>query len=428
MRSNSEYIVIQFSRGWVVTASAAGLGLVLGILYVWSVVKSGIPDSWGWSNADKALPYSLMCVAFSATMVPAGRLQDRIGPRMVTLLGGFLSGAGLIVCGLGGSSVLIYALGFGCITGAGVGFGYSATTPAAIKWFPPERTGLIAGIVVAGFGISPVLLAPLAAWLLSFFQTTLEDGATIKGISQTMIALGLVSWLVVGLLAPFVRNPPEGFVARRRPSIRPGSVGAEFDTRSMFAAGQFWLLYWMYFGGASAGLMFISVAQDLGRRALGEWAFFAVVVMAAGNTTGRILAGVVSDRIGRQWTLLAEFICQALVVAVLFRISRHGGGTWPVILIVSFLLGMNYGANLAIFPAACKDYFGIRNFGLNYGWMFTAFGSAGLIMPWVNGRISDVTGSYDLSYVIIIVMMCLSALLAVISRRLGAPRPRNVPT
>lgn len=91
MRSNSEYITISFSRGWVVTFAAAALGLVLGILYVWSVVKSGIPDTWGWSNADKALPYSLMCVAFSVTMVPAGRLQDRIGPRLVTILGGFLS-------------------------------------------------------------------------------------------------------------------------------------------------------------------------------------------------------------------------------------------------------------------------------------------------------------------------------------------------
>jgi OFA family oxalate/formate antiporter-like MFS transporter len=421
MRSNSEYITISFSRGWVVTFAAAALGLVLGILYVWSVVKSGIPDTWGWSNADKALPYSLMCVAFSITMVPAGRLQDRIGPRLVTVLGGFLSGLGLIVCGLGGSSVTAYAIGFGCITGSGVGFGYSATTPASIKWFPPERTGLIAGIVVAGFGISPVLLAPMAAWCLKLFATTDASGTAVNGVSATMIALGLFTWLVVGVLAQFIRNPPEGFVARRKAARSAPPAGAEFDTRAMLASAQFWLLYVMYFCGASAGLMFISVAQDLGKRALGEWAFFAVVVMSAGNTSGRILAGVISDRIGRQWTLFTEFVCQALVVAGLFWLTRHGGGDWPIILAVAFLLGMNYGANLAIFPSACKDYFGIRNFGLNYGWMFTAFGSAGLIMPWVNGRIRDVTGSSDVAYVIILVMMSLSAVLAVISRQLGAP-------
>ena len=421
MKSNSEYITISFYRGWLVTYASAGLGLVLGILYVWSVVKSGIPDTWGWSNADKALPYSLMCVAFSITMVPAGILQDRFGPRLVTILGGFLAGLGLIICGLGGASVLIYAIGFGCITGAGVGFGYSATTPASIKWFPPERTGVIAGIVVAGFGISPVLLAPLTSWLLRLFETTDASGTVTTGISNSMIALGVFTWVVVGLLAQFVRNPPEGLTPGKGTSRSAKPSLQEFTTRSMLRTTQFWLLYVMYFCGASAGLMFISVAQDLGKRALAELAFIAVVVLAAGNTGGRIFAGVLSDRIGRQWTLLSAFVCQGLVVAGLFRLTGHGGGTWPVILPVVFLLGMNYGANLALFPAACKDYFGIRNFGLNYGWMFTAFGSAGLVMPWVNGRIKDVTGSSDPAYIIILVMMAFSAVIAVVSQRLGQP-------
>jgi MFS family permease len=424
MKSNSEYISISFSfsRGWLVTYASAGLGLVLGILYVWSVVKSGIPDTWGWTNADKALPYSLMCVAFSITMVPAGQLQDRFGPRMVTLLGGFLAGLGLVICGLGGSSITMYAIGFGCVTGAGVGFGYSATTPASIKWFPPERTGVIAGIVVAGFGISPVLLAPLTSWFLRLFETTDAAGSTVKGISSTMIALGIFTWVVVGLLAQFVRNPPDGFRTTGTAARTSRLDTPEFASRSMLATAQFWLLYFMYFCGAAAGLTFISVALDLGKHSLGELAFLAVVTIAAGNTFGRIFAGILSDRIGRQWTLFSAFICQGVMVAILFWLARHGGGVWMATLPVVFLIGMNYGANLALFPAACKDYFGIRNFGLNYGWMFTAFGSAGLIMPWVNGRIKDVTGDFDLAYVIIISMMALSAILAVISQKLGQPR------
>ena len=180
----------------------------------------------------------------------------------------------------------------------------------------------------------------------------------------------------------------------------------------------------MYFCGAAAGLTFISVAQDLGKRSLGELAFVAVVVIAAGNTFGRIFAGVLSDKIGRQWTLFSAFVCQGLMVATLYRLTSQGGGTWHVVLPVVFLLGMNYGANLALFPAACKDYFGIRNFGLNYGWMFTAFGSAGLIMPWVNGT-HHVYGSFDMAYVIIFVMMAFSAVLAVISQKMGQPKERS---
>jgi MFS family permease len=340
----------------------------------------------------------------------------------VTILGGFLAGLGLIVCGLGGGSVLAYAIGFGCITGAGVGFGYSATTPASIKWFPAERTGVIAGIVVAGFGISPVLLAPLASWLLDFFKMVDGNGLVVQGVSSTMITLGIFTWVVAGILSQFIRNPPEGVTTMKHPVATTTSIGVEFTPQSMAVTAQFWLLYLMYFCGASAGLMFISVAQDLGKQALGSYAFYAVVVLSVGNTIGRILAGGISDKIGRQITLLLEFICQGAVVAVLFWITRQGGGTWPAILAIVFLLGMNYGANLALFPAACKDYFGIKNFGLNYGWLFTAFGSAGLIMPWVNGGITDVTGKADASYKIILAMMALSALLAVISRFLGKPK------
>jgi MFS family permease len=417
-------ITISFYRGWLVTFAAAGMGLVLGILYVWSVVKAGIPASWGWSNADMALPYSMMTVFFAITMIPAGRLQDRYGPRIAILIGGFLAGLGCIVCGLGGSSLIAYVIGFGVITGSGVGFGYCATTPASIKWFPPGRTGLITGIVVAGFGLAPVVLAPLAAWLLGAFETTTASGTVEKGVSATMITLGIVTWAVVGGLALFVRNPPEGHLVqppRQRAQTAGRLESVEFEWRAMLRTAQFWLLFVMYFIGAAAGLMFISVASDLGKHTLGSLAFLAVVVLAVGNSSGRILAGVISDRIGRQRTLFGEFICQAVVVGILYKLSGSGG-TWPVILIIVFLLGFNYGANLALFPAACKDYFGIRNFGLNYGCLFAAFGTAGLIMPWLNGFIRDRTGSSDLSYIIIIVLMVVAAVLAVVSRFLGAPR------
>ena len=422
-------ISISFYRGWLVTFAAAGTGLVLGILYVWSVVKAGIPASWGWDNADMALPYSVMCAMFAVAMIPAGRLQDRHGPRVVIVLGGFFAGMGLIVCGLGGSSLTAYVVGLGILTGAGVGFGYSATTPVALKWFPPRRTGLIAGIVVGGFGLAPVVLAPLATWLLGAFQTTTASGVVVKGVPATMITLGLVTWVVVGLLVTLIRNPPEGQLVEPPHDLRVAfqlPVGNEVTWRVMLRTRQFWLLFAMYFFGAGAGHMFISVASDLGKHALGSLAFLAVVVLAAGNTTGRIVSGMVSDRIGRQWTLFCEFVCQGAVVAVLYWFGSTGGA-WPLILTVMFLLGFNYGANLALFPAACKDYFGIRNFGLNYGCLFAAFGLAGLIMPWLNGLIKDRTGSSDLAYALVIALMAVAAVLAQVSRCVDVPAKGRVP-
>jgi MFS transporter, OFA family, oxalate/formate antiporter len=419
--NTSTHIVIRLYRGWLVVIASAGMGLVLGILYAWSVIKGGIPDSWGWSNADKALPFSIMTISFSIIMIPAGKFQDRFGPRPVVALGGILAALGCIICGLYGSSITAYVIGFGIITGAGVGFGYSALTPAAIKWFPAERTGLVAGIVVAGFGLAPVILAPLASWLLNFFERTSIAGVAEKGVPEAMIFLGIFILIVMGTLTWFISNPPVGFLSQPRGTITIKSDSNEFEWKRMMRTAQFWLLFFMYFSGASAGLVFMSVASDLGKKSLGEWAFITVVVLALGNTFGRILAGIVSDKIGRQITLFFEFICQGFIIWLLFKFTGQGGGSWPAILTIVFVIGMNYGANLTLFPAACKDYFGIRNFGFNYGWLFIAFGAAGLVMPWVNGHIKDITGKSDLSYMIMISMLIVSAFLAILSRIIGAP-------
>ncbi|HEY3355244.1 MAG TPA: MFS transporter, partial [Polyangia bacterium] len=162
---------------------------------------------------------------------------------------------------------------------------------------------------------------------------------------------------------------------------------------------------------------FISVAQGLGKKSLGELAFVAVVVLSVGNASGRVLAGVISDRIGRQWTIFGALVLQAAAVLTLYFV-RTGGG-WPVMMAVVLLIGGNYGANLALYPAAAKDYFGLKNYGLNYGLLFTAWGAAGLVMPWLNGVITDRSGSDGPTYFIIIAVLGVGAALTFVSRALA---------
>lgn len=301
-----------------VTAAATGINLALGVLYAWSVIKAGIPDSWGWSNADKALPYSVACLTFALGMIPAGSLQDRVGPRWVATLGGVLAGTGCLIAWLSGSSLAGFVLGFGVLCGTGIGFGYAAATPAAVKWYPPARTGLIAGVVVAGFGLASVYIAPLVTWLLGAFAKPNAAGVVEPGISETMLVLGLGFLIVVTVLSQLLANPP--------PDSAPGTRGAsgvmagrrDLAPRAMLSRAQFYVLWLMYFAGAAAGLTFISVAQSLGKKSLGELAFLVVVVLAVGNAGGRVLAGVLSDRLGREKTLLGALVLQAAAVMGLF--------------------------------------------------------------------------------------------------------------
>jgi OFA family oxalate/formate antiporter-like MFS transporter len=418
------------SKGWTVTFSGMGVNLALGILYAWSVIKGGIPDSWGWSNADKALPYSVACLIFALAMVPAGRLQDKIGPRWVSTIGGVLVGIGFIIAALTGSSLTGFVIGFGIFGGIGIGFGYASATPPAVKWFPPQKTGLIAGLVVAGFGLASVYIAPLATKLLSVFSTTMTKTDPVtgvvkqvieKGVSGTMLVFGIAFFIIVVILSQLLRDPPKGYVPPGSPakgSAAATAAAIDRGWRDMLSTAQFYILWLIYFAGASAGLTFISVAQDLGKRSLGELAFMAVAILAVGNACGRIVAGIISDKIGRQWTLFGFLLLQAVVLFVLFLLK--GGASWPIVLLIVLLIGANYGSNLSLFPSATKDYFGLKNFGVNYGFVFTAWGVAGLIMPWVNGRIKDATGSDTLTFFIIIAVLIIAAVLTFVSRSIAA--------
>jgi len=405
--------------GWRVTLAGTGVNLCLGVLYTWSVIAGGMPEDWGWSAADKSLPYAVACFVFALAMIPAGRMQDKIGPKWVVTIGGVLIGAGCVIAGLSGSNLMGFVIGFGVVAAAGIGFGYASATPPAVKWFPPAKTGMIAGIVVAGFGLASVYIAPLATWLLNFFAV---DGA--MGVSKTLITFGIGFFFIVIVLAQFIKNPPAGYspaaeAAKAAGNNAPAPAAAapvDKNWKEMLKTPQFYMLWFMYACGAATGLMLIGMAKKLGVASLGEAAFYVVVVLSIGNAGGRVLAGIVSDKIGRQWTMFGAFVIQAAMVLSLTVIESNA----VLLLLIIMIAGANYGANLTLFPAATKDYFGLKNFGMNYGVMFTAWGVGGLILPRLNGMIIDATGKSELTYYIAASLMAVAAVLTFVSRAMDA--------
>jgi len=393
-------------KGWRVAFAGVGINLALGVLYTWSVIKAAIPMEWGWTAAQKSDPYAIACFVFAIAMIPAGRLQDKIGPRWVATIGGVAVALGCIISGLAGSSYIGFVLGFGLFGGIGIGFGYAAATPAAVKWFPASQTGMIAGLVVAGFGLASVYIAPTAQALLGAY-----------GVSKTMIIFGVAFLLIVVTLAQFLRNPPAGYVpfdakADQRPKTTAASKPpVDMEWHQMIRTSNFWMLWTMYAFGAAAGLMVIGSAAAMSQAALGPAAFVAVAVLAVGNAGGRVLAGVVSDIIGRQLTLFFAFLLQSGLVLIPMR---HGDDSIALLFAV-LMIGACYGANLALFPSATKDHFGLKSFGLNYGVMFTAWGVGGLILPRIAGMAKDITGKEDLAFYIASGLMVCGALLALIN-------------
>lgn len=392
--------------GWRVTLAGLGINLALGILYTWSVISRGVPDEWSWSQSDKSWPYAVACLVFSLVMVPAGRIQDRRGPRFAASVGGLLVGVGMIIASFT-TTPLGYVLGFGLLAGAGIGFGYASATPPAVKWFPAKKTGMIAGIVVSGFGLASVYAAPLAQWLIGRF-----------GLATAVMGLGIAFLIVVVGLAQLLEPPPKGWMPAGSPAPGATSGGPKEDylPREMLGTWQFYALWFMYACGAGAGLMIISkLAQIASVQAGIALGFVLVAVLAIGNGAGRIVAGMASDKIGRQASFLIAFVLQALLIFALSQTTEGSFLASPVVMaVISALIGANYGANLALFPSVTKDYYGLKNFGVNYGLVFTAWGVGGFMLALLAGRVFDQSGSFNFAYYFSAALLLAAAVMTLI--------------
>jgi OFA family oxalate/formate antiporter-like MFS transporter len=373
-----------------VVLAAVGINLVLGILYSWSVLSKKIPAGWNWTEADRSMPYSVACLVISIAMVPAGRMQDRFGPRLVATIGGLLGGAGMILASFS-NTPCNYVLGFGVLLGSGIGFSYSSTTPAAIKWFPSSRTGLIAGLVIGAYGVASVYIAPLAETLINRY-----------GVPATMFWLGMGLLFGVTGLAQFLKAPPSDHCAEPSSPLAKGAPApkTDFTPLEMLQTWQFYALWFLYACGSGAGLMIISkLAKMVDVQAALKPGFLLVASLALGNGSGRFLAGAISDRIGRRATLFACFLMLAALIFLLSQATAGNAlGTMPALLVLSALIGANYGANLALFPSITKDFYGLRHFGINYGLLFTSWGLSGFVFSLLAGRAYDQTKTFAFAY------------------------------
>jgi nitrate/nitrite transporter NarK len=398
------------NRGWQVAIAGTSINLALGILYTWSIFKSSIKESiisggegsFNWDLASINDPYAICCLVFAFAMIVAGKCQDKYGPRITAFIGGILVGAGFIWISQT-TDYLSWVIGFGVLAGTGIGFGYSSATPPALKWFPSAKTGLIAGLVVSGFGLASVYIAPIAKFSLGAW-----------GLQTSMLFFGVTFLVVVCGLSFFLVNPPKGFNPEsdyETTSVKNNNISVDFKSSEIIKTKMFYLLWFLYFIGSGAGLMVIGSIAGMAKQSMGEYAFLVVAIMAVGNAGGRILAGILSDKIGRKKTLTLMLSFQAILMFISIPIIGSENTQAILLVLLSTFIGFNYGTNLSIFPSFAKDLWGLKNFGTNYGILFTAWGVGGLIMGRLSQTIQASTGSYTYSFIIAGVLLIIGALL-----------------
>ena len=413
------------NKGWQVALAGTGINLALGVLYAWSIFKGAIktsiekggPGAFDWNLASINDPYAVCCLTFAFAMILAGKCQDKIGPARTALIGGLLVGIGFTLLSQS-NAYMAWVMGFGILAGAGFGFGYSAATPPALKWFPSSKTGLIAGIVVAGFGLAPVYIAPVSSYLLG-----------TVGIQQAMLIYAAAFAVIVCGLSFFLVNPPAGYVPADVPKAEgaakaaPAKPAVNATASEMLRSGKFYILWITYFIGAGAGLMVIGSVAGIAKKSMGSMAFLAVAIMALGNAGGRVVAGVPSGRIGRMATLLLMFVFQAVLMFAAIPVVSAGHPNAVLVVLLATFMGFNYGANLALFPSFSKDYWGLKNYGLNYGILFTAWGVGGFVMGRASEMLNTQTGSFNASFILAGALLTVGALVSLALKPAKAATP-----
>ena len=383
-----------FNRWWVVVGAIL-IQVSLGAIYIYGVFKPALSQRFPeWSDTDLALPSQLVLAFFALSMIFAGKIQDKLGPKLIATVGGILLGLGLLIASFS-TSLIMFVIGFSIIGGIGVGTAYVCPIATCVKWFPDKR-GLITGLAVAGFGAGGLVFAPVAKSLIES-----------AGIMNTFLYLGIIFFIAVVIGAQFMKVPPAGFKPEGwEPPVQVNTVGTitkiDYSTNEMLKTPQFWLLWLAYFAGCSAGLMIImnvtNVWQStsfLGAGSEGVTAgvfktitaagALAVMIVAILNAIGRIAWGKISDNIGRKPTLMIMLLLAGVVMLILNFMNL-----FPLYLVGVSLIGFCFGGFLALYPAVTADYFGTKNVGANYGWMFTAYGAGGLFGPWLAPKLMKV--------------------------------------
>ncbi|MBN2150316.1 MAG: OFA family MFS transporter [Candidatus Lokiarchaeota archaeon] len=407
---------------WIIVIAAVVVQFALGAIYSYSFIKKPMMAFAGTADDTTGLlPFAFALLFFAILMIPAGRLQDKKGPKLVAITGSLVLLAGVVLAGIlalpASGSIWGMVATFGMIGGSGIGLVYVCPIACATKWFP-DKIGLINGLAVAGFGAGSILFNFVYSYMAL-------DAATL---GPTLIFAGLLMGGMSLGGAIILQNPPAGYkpAGWEPPAPKPGTaqLSENWETKDMVKTKTFYLLWAMYVMSAICGLMVIGNFVPYGKKVdtfLADPINAYVIVLIAAvagvcNAVGRIFWGKLSDKIGRLRTMTILFVVQAAAMMVFAIPTVY---TWAIF---GNLVYFCFGGNLALFPATTRSFFGAKYMGLNYALVFTAYGTAGILGALLAGPVINALGGTLVGYTIYFVVFgCMSLASLVLSFITKAP-------
>jgi OFA family oxalate/formate antiporter-like MFS transporter len=403
------------------------MAMIANLQYGWTLFVNPIADKFGWTKASIQVAFTIFVLTETWLVPIEGYLVDRFGPRPVVLVGGIFCGIGWVMNSVADSLALLYTAA--AISGIGAGAVYGTCVGNALKWFP-DRRGLAAGLTAAGFGAGSALtILPISALIKS------------NGYESAFLYFGLGQGLIVVTLALFLTDPRQvKSPALVKKASTPSSVAAVLQSRVDYSPMQvlrspvFWVMYAMFVMVAAGGLMATAqlgpIAKDF---KLADTPVsligitlpaltFALAIDRVLNGVTRPFFGWVSDNIGRENTMFIAFALEAVGILALFQFGEN-----PVaFVILTGLVFFAWGEIYSLFPSTTTDTFGSKYAASNAGLMYTAKGTASLLVP-LSSVLATSTGGWHTVFVVASIMNAVAALLALVAlkpmRRAHIERP-----
>ncbi|GAA4655409.1 L-lactate MFS transporter [Arthrobacter cryoconiti] len=398
---------------WGIVIAALLLQFSIGAVYAWSVFSSALkkPDAMGLTNPEASLPFTVTIGMIFIGSYIGGRIQDKKGPRPVALTGGVIYAIGCIIASFAlshdNTQLWLLVLGYGVISGFGLGFAYIVPIAMLQKWFPDKR-GLITGLAVAGFGFGAVLTAPVAQWLIAMAPTEPNRAFLPLGIGYLVLA-------VIG--ASFFRNPPAGYTV---PGWVPSANGRAQDSYKQFTekealrTPQWYLLAAILTLNVTVGIALIAQANSSAIDIAGysvAGAAALVGVLALFNGGGRIFWAWVSGKTGRMVAFSMMLGLQGICLLIIPHASNAA-----LFFILAAVIYLCYGGGFGTMPATAGDFFGVKHAGAIYGLMIIGWSLGGIIGPPIIAALVGTDKNYTLGYTVIGVIALVAIIVPVITK------------
>ena len=379
------------------------MAMVANLQYGWTLFVDPMSQKHEWSRASIQVAFTIFVVTETWLVPIEGWFVDKFGPRIVVFVGAILCGIAWALNSVADSLAVLYIAA--AIGGIGAGAVYGTCIGAALKWFP-DRRGFAAGLTAAGFGAGSALtVVPIAAMIKS------------SGYEATFLVFGLLQGGVVLLLSFLLASPKPGQLPAARARVM--QTRREYTPVQMVKAPVFWVMYLMFVLVAAGGLM--ATAQlgpiakdfkimDVPVSILGltlPALTFALTIDRVLNGVTRPFFGWISDMIGRENTMFIAFALECVGILLLMKFGQD-----PVLFVIlTGLVFFAWGEIYSLFPSTCADTFGSTYATTNAGLLYTAKGTAALVVPFANIAVTQF-GNWDAVFIAAAFVNAVAAIMA----------------